>query len=715
MLAVTFSMVSFPNQSFPDQAFASSSSSCTATIDYLIGEMTSGRAYVQFHTNDGVHPENTGPGDLSSPGEIRGDVTADHNNHNQFTATADKTQNVYGHGADQTPWESVTATADMIFTANTSGHHPSVDFSFTVSGLSNVVGIHMHNGAAGESNTLHLVDFLTDSASLISGVHHGPITTMDGIYAGTITAADVCPGAGGHDHGSDSSVAIPVINSPADGSEITPNPTISGTADPGVFVEVFTGTTSLGRAISNSTGNWSLPITTALTVGSHALTAAATDGSGNSSVASSTVTVTVIENLATVSGTVFVDANGDGVFAGDDLGISTTVYAIASANPDVILQTTSGTDGKYSFANLIPGNYLIQIDVPSVHILSAGFDFFSRISVSEDQLSTVDFALQKIDASSASSVNGTAFSDGNANGVQDADEPGISGVTIITIDLLTGTVSQTATDEMGSYSFTGLIPAVTLVQTGPLPVGYLVVDGFEFFSYEALARSSSTTVNFPLNEIMPDETAVLRGIIHEDDNGNGIHDPREAGFNRVSVSVVELSSGRLLTTTTDGRGVYEFTELMPDNVLIQTGLIPADHLPQVGHTTSMYKQLGAGQTTTADFPMRHIQPGETATISGVVYHDANSNGVKESHESGLQDVLVSTIALTTGQQKSGFTDADGNFNIAGVMPDTVLIQSAVPAGLVPSTSNNGFEYHALSDGHTKNLLFGFKSIDALGH
>ena len=690
-----------------------SSSSCTATIDYLMDEMTAGRAYVQFHTDDDAHPENTGPGDLSTPGEIRGDVTVVHGNNNQFTATADKTQNVYGHGVDQSPWNDVTATADLIFTNNTTGHHPSVDFSFEVSGLSNVVGIHMHNGAAGESSTVHLVDFITDSTSLISGVGHGPITAMDGTYTGTITAGDVCPDAGGHDHGSDSSMTIPVITNPANGSEITPNPTILGTAVPGVFVEVFTGTTSLGTATSNSAGNWSLPITTALPAGSHTLTATATDGSGNSAGTSSKVTVTVIENLGTVKGTVFVDANVDGIFDGGDSGISTTVYAISSANPDVLIPTTSGTNGEYSFPDLIPGYYLIQIVVPSDHIPSSGFDFFSRIVVSEDSQSTTDFALQKIDTESAASVNGTAFSDGNANGEQDADEPGVSGVTIIAIDLLTRTVNQTTTDESGEYSFTGLIPSVNLIHTGSLPVGYLTVDGFDFFSYETLAKSSTTTVNFPLNEVTPD--AVLTGIIHEDDNGNGMHDPREAGFNGVTVSVVELSSGRIFTETTNRMGVYKFTGLMPDNVLVQTGLIPADHLPQVGHTTFMYKQLDASQENVVNFPMRHIHPSETATISGIVYHDANSNGVKESHEPGLQDVLITTIALTTGQQEKGLTDADGNFSIAGVMPDTVLIQSEIPAGFVSTTSNNGFEYNMLSDGQAKNLLFGFQSIDASGN
>jgi hypothetical protein len=39
----------------------------------LIDAMNTGNAYVNFHTNDGVAPTNTGPGDFPG-GEIRGDI-----------------------------------------------------------------------------------------------------------------------------------------------------------------------------------------------------------------------------------------------------------------------------------------------------------------------------------------------------------------------------------------------------------------------------------------------------------------------------------------------------------------------------------------------------------------------------------------------------------------------------------------------------------------
>ena len=39
----------------------------------LVAEIEAGNAYVNVHTNDGVAPTNTGPGDIAS-GEIRGQI-----------------------------------------------------------------------------------------------------------------------------------------------------------------------------------------------------------------------------------------------------------------------------------------------------------------------------------------------------------------------------------------------------------------------------------------------------------------------------------------------------------------------------------------------------------------------------------------------------------------------------------------------------------------
>ncbi|MBA4464343.1 MAG: hypothetical protein H2B01_09245, partial [Nitrosopumilaceae archaeon] len=91
------SMVSIPSYStdnFLPEAFASEGhSACELnSLDDLTHQFMSNNAYIQMHTDDGVDPKNTGPGDMAI-GEIRGNVgpsgtnlfSADINKDNQVT------------------------------------------------------------------------------------------------------------------------------------------------------------------------------------------------------------------------------------------------------------------------------------------------------------------------------------------------------------------------------------------------------------------------------------------------------------------------------------------------------------------------------------------------------------------------------------------------------------------------------------------------------
>src|SRR6185369_98810 len=84
----------------------------------------------------------------------------------------------------------------------------------------------------------------------------------------------------------------PLITSPESGTYNVNTFTITGTAEAGSTVEVFDGSTSLGIATADSSGDWSLPSGT-LSEGSHTLTATATDAAENTSDPSNSVTLLI--------------------------------------------------------------------------------------------------------------------------------------------------------------------------------------------------------------------------------------------------------------------------------------------------------------------------------------------------------------------------------------------------------------------------------------
>ena len=86
--------------------------------------------------------------------------------------------------------------------------------------------------------------------------------------------------------------ATPTITSPQEGSLVSGNFLVSGTADAGSNIELFEGSVSRGTALANTSGEWSIALTS-VSDGSHAYKAKATDEASNTSAESNVRTVTV--------------------------------------------------------------------------------------------------------------------------------------------------------------------------------------------------------------------------------------------------------------------------------------------------------------------------------------------------------------------------------------------------------------------------------------
>ncbi|MGE5234341.1 MAG: SdrD B-like domain-containing protein [Acidobacteriota bacterium] len=71
------------------------------------------------------------------------------------------------------------------------------------------------------------------------------------------------------------------------------------------------------------------------------------------------------------------------------------------------------------------------------------------------------------------------------------------------------------------------------------------------------------------------------------------------------------------------------------------------------------------------------------TISGVVFHDLNANGLQDGSEVGLANWTVT--ATQGGTTDSATTDALGNFLITNVTSGTWTVQVVPPVGWVPTT------------------------------
>lgn len=196
---------------------------------------------------------------------------------------------------------------------------------------------------------------------------------------------------------------------------------------------------------------------------------------------------------ATISGFAFEDTNNNGVrdLPTDGPIGGVTVQLLDSS--DAVLATTTTapitstpSDGKYTFTDLIPGTYRIRIVSPSgtsVVPQNIGSDEVNDSDISPSTNHTGDiiisFAqlLTNVDGGffNPSTISGNVFQDLDYNGL-DNSEPGFQaiGVTLNNVD--TGDLVPVSTDSSGDYHFDNLIP-------GSYRVEFTAPTNFVFVPY----------------------------------------------------------------------------------------------------------------------------------------------------------------------------------------------------------------------------------------
>ncbi|USE81122.1 Ig-like domain-containing protein [Cupriavidus gilardii] len=293
-------------------------------------------------------------------------------------------------------------------------------------------------------------------------------------------------------------------------------PTIAGTAEANSTVRIFNGTTLLGTATADGSGNWTFSPTTPLADGSYSLTAVATDAAGNSGPASAAFDFTV--DTAAPAVPVIAQANG------------TTITGTAEADSIIAIDTngdgtadgtvTADGDGNWSFTPAAP---LADGTVVSVTATDAAGNASGPATAAVDALPP---AAPTIAPTNGTVLTGTA----EANSTVNIDTNG------------DGTPDATVTaDGTGSWTHT---PAT------PLPDGTVVAvtatdaagntSAPATATVDAAAPAAPTIA--PTNGTVLEGTAEADSIVGIDTDGDGTPDA---------------------TVTADGAGNWTYTPATP--------------------------------------------------------------------------------------------------------------------------------------------------------
>ncbi len=501
---------------------------------------------------------------------------------------------------------------------------------------------------------------------------------------------------------------------------------VLGGADDEVFV---TTTSSTGDYlfVNVPDGNYRVAITDGIAAG---LTQTF-DSSGSPSDGASNVTLATQNLLQDFSYTgngsigdrIWFDSNEDGVLDAGETGlagvaVTLTWYGpdgVAGGGDDIVLTTTTNATGQYLFPNLPDGEFLVEVDETTLPSgltptydrdgMLATPDGSTRVSLTAGaDVIDVDFGY-----SGSGSIGDTIWFDRDGDGVFDADEYPLVGVTVQLVwDSPTGPQTYTTTtNAAGQYLFSNLPPGdydINVV-TSTLPAGLTatfdgdqVANGLGNTSAEALAQGESNiSQDFGYNG-----SAAIGDTIYLDLDGSGTQDPGEPG---IVGQVVELTwndapgGPQTYTTTTGANGSYLFDNLPDGNFTVEVvgGIVNVSTNtgdptgPGVGDSTNVVTIAGGVDRLDQDFGYRGIN-----SIGDMVFWDQDANGVDDATDPGLPNVDVTLVWFGLNGVAGGgddvtypvrVTDAAGGYEFDG-LPDgsySVTVTDGLPAGLDTNT------------------------------
>ncbi|MDB5318651.1 MAG: Cna B-type [Phycisphaerales bacterium] len=398
------------------------------------------------------------------------------------------------------------------------------------------------------------------------------------------------------------------------------------------------------------------------------------------------------DQCGSISGIKFQDTNADGIRQSGEPGLpGVTIFLDGNGNGALDageISTLTDASGNYHFIDVAPGARTVREVVPSGWVQTTANPAPIIVPARTDAPGG-DFGNRQVTLTTGQIV-GVKFTDTNGDGIRQAGEPGLAGITLFLDADGNGTLdageSSTLTDASGGYVFANLAPGVYTVRE-VVPAGSVRTT----INPAAVQVASGATVaggtfgNFTLGQI--------GGTKFQDTNGDGFRQAGEPGIAGVTLFIDTNGNYRLdageVTSITGAGGVYTFTGVGPGSFDIREA-VPTGWTQTTPNPLPIVT-ISGGSVTAIDFGDAPVPT--TTTITGTKFQDTNGDGIRETGEPGVQNVVlfldINGNGILDNCERCTVSDANGRYTFTDVAPGTYSVRERVPAGWVRTTTNPG--------------------------
>ena len=293
------------------------------------------------------------------------------------------------------------------------------------------------------------------------------------------------------------------------------------------------------------------------------------------------------------------------------------------------------------------------------------------------------------------------FYDSNSNGDCSVYENGVEGVAVYLVDESGRAVTGGKTDREGEITLPGLTPGSYRIRAAlseewgfnrkskDIGLNKSVMD----FSAEGIQESEPIRVS--AGETVERGVGLLKGVVVDgvcwlDANADGIMDPHEPKVAGARVTLSGQKNGLEFEAYSDENGYwrvyrlragyYDFTSYVPD------GLMFTRYSKTGGKNRSVFTTEGRTKATrTLDLNDgrndldQNIGFTWAGSVSGMVFLDANYNGMYDEGEKPMPGVKVTAIKQNKDEEMAvSFSGDDGRYRLTGLRGSTYRIRAVLP-------------------------------------